>query len=126
MSRPVESDLVPTNPLERISPGRVISALGFLLLASTLITLSCDFAFCETAFTQQPSETRAASVPSAIQPRLLEPGKPIERELMAAEAHSYHLGLTAGQYVEVLADQRGIDVTLSAFDPNNKKLIETN
>jgi len=126
MSRPVEPDLVPTNPRERIGMGHVISALTFLFLASTLIALSYDFAFCETAFTQQPSETRAASVPSAIQSRVLEPGKPIERELMAAEAHSYQLGLTAGQYVEVLADQRGIDVTLSAFDPNNKKLIETN
>src|SRR6266542_1860149 len=56
--------------------------------------------------------------------RALELGKAIERELGADEAHSYMLSLAAGQYVLVSADQRGIDVTLSAFDPNGKKLDE--
>jgi CHAT domain-containing protein/tetratricopeptide (TPR) repeat protein len=57
--------------------------------------------------------------------RALELGKAIERELGADEAHSYTLSLAADQYVLVLADQRGIDVSLLAFDPNGKKLVET-
>src|SRR5262249_47180620 len=55
---------------------------------------------------------------------ILEPGKPIERELAGGEAHSYQLKLAAGQYARVFVDQRRINVAVSAFDPDGKKLVE--
>src|SRR5262249_52731299 len=51
-------------------------------------------------------------------------GKPIERELAGGEAHSYRLTLAAGQYAQVAVDQRRINVSLSAFDPAGKKIVE--
>ena len=56
---------------------------------------------------------------------LLEPGKPIERELAVNDSHSYRLDLAANQYVLVQAEQRALDVALTVFDPTGKKLLET-
>ncbi len=60
----------------------------------------------------------------AEQPRVLEPGKPIERDLNGGESHSYQLTLLAGQYVCLFADQRRINVALAAFSPEGKKIVE--
>lgn len=54
----------------------------------------------------------------------LEPGKPVERELAGGEAHAYRLTLAAGQYARVDVNQRGINVSLSAFDAGGKKIVE--
>jgi CHAT domain-containing protein len=54
----------------------------------------------------------------------LEPGKPIERELAGGQSHFYHLALTAGQYMHVVVDQRGIDVVVTLFAPNGIELIK--
>ena len=124
MSRPIRSALFSSEPLRRINLGRFLSFLGLMLLAPAVITPAPDVPFWQIALAQQPSGTHGISVPSNTELRTLELGKPIERELGPDEAHSYALSLTAGQYVLVLADQRGIDVTLSAFGPNSKKLME--
>ncbi|HZS04655.1 MAG TPA: tetratricopeptide repeat protein, partial [Blastocatellia bacterium] len=55
---------------------------------------------------------------------VLEPGKPIERELAGGQSHSYQIRLTAGQYLHLVADQRGVDVVIVLFGPDGKKLIE--
>jgi len=55
---------------------------------------------------------------------VLEPGKPIERELTGGEAHSYQLTLASGQYARVTVDQRRINVAVSALDPQGKKVVE--
>ncbi|MEN3336091.1 MAG: hypothetical protein V7641_5456 [Blastocatellia bacterium] len=54
----------------------------------------------------------------------LEPDKPIERELAGGQAHDYRIKLDAGQYLSVVVDQRGIDVVVTLFDPDGKKLAE--
>jgi len=54
----------------------------------------------------------------------LELDKPIERELSGDQAHSYSIKLSAGQYLYVVVDQRGIDVVVSLFGPGGKKLSE--
>ena len=54
----------------------------------------------------------------------LEPGKAIERQLKANEAHAYRLDLSLNQYAEVTVDQLGIDVCVWVFDPAGKKLTE--
>ena len=56
----------------------------------------------------------------------LELGKPIERHLAGTEVHSYQIEILSTQYAEVLVDQRGIDVTMSSYDPQGQKLCETN
>ncbi len=51
-------------------------------------------------------------------------GKPIERELAGGQSHAYQITLAAGQYLNVVVEQRGIDVAVALFEPDSKKLIE--
>ncbi|MBA3634242.1 MAG: hypothetical protein H0W58_15740 [Acidobacteria bacterium] len=48
--------------------------------------------------------------------------KPVERELKGDEAHSYTLALKAGQFLNVVVKQKGVDVVVALFDAENKKL----
>jgi CHAT domain-containing protein/Flp pilus assembly protein TadD len=54
----------------------------------------------------------------------LEPGRPIERELAGGQYHSYRMALIAGQYVKLVVDKRGIDVTVKLFGPDGKQITE--
>ncbi len=56
--------------------------------------------------------------------RPLTTGQVIERELKGDEDHSYTLALTAGQYLDVVVEQKGIDVIVALFDANGKKVAE--
>jgi CHAT domain-containing protein/Tfp pilus assembly protein PilF len=55
---------------------------------------------------------------------LLEANRPITREMKVGDEHSYELVLAADQYVEVMAEQQGINVSLALVDPAGEKLIE--
>jgi CHAT domain-containing protein/Tfp pilus assembly protein PilF len=57
-------------------------------------------------------------------PQPLTQGKPIERELKGGEVHSYSLTLQAGQFLNVVVEQKGIDVVVTLFDVNGKKVRE--
>jgi hypothetical protein len=54
----------------------------------------------------------------------LVPGKPSERELAGGGSYSYSIALEAGQYLEVVVDQRGIDVIVALVAPDGKKIID--
>ncbi len=56
--------------------------------------------------------------------RQLEPKIPIERELKGGEGDRYEVVLQAGQYVHLVADQRGIDVTLRLKAPDGTTVLE--
>jgi CHAT domain-containing protein/predicted negative regulator of RcsB-dependent stress response len=59
---------------------------------------------------------------AASQP--LEQGKPIERELKGGEVHVYSVQLKADQFLNLIVDQRGIDVVVLLFAPDGKQLAE--
>ena len=61
---------------------------------------------------------------SAQETDSLEPGKPIERELSGGQSHSYKITMTSGQYLQLVVDQRGIDVAVALFTPDGKKISE--
>src|SRR5688572_5459465 len=52
--------------------------------------------------------------------RLLELGKPIEREMAVGQSHSYKFTLSANQYAHVLVEQKGINVEVTLFSPDGK------
>jgi CHAT domain-containing protein len=54
----------------------------------------------------------------------LEQGKPIARELIGGEAHSYRLTLSAGQFCHVVVDQRGIDVAVALYGSDGERIVE--
>jgi hypothetical protein len=56
--------------------------------------------------------------------RPLEPGKPIERELAGGQSHDYQITLSAGQFMKVIVEQRGIDVVVGLLGPDAKQIME--
>jgi CHAT domain-containing protein/tetratricopeptide (TPR) repeat protein len=64
------------------------------------------------------------TVRQANETPVLEFGKPIERELVGGQAHSYRVRLGRGQYIRVVVNQRAIDVAVSIFSPDGKKTTE--
>ena len=56
--------------------------------------------------------------------RKLELGKPFETEFSSADTHSYEIILKAGQFLEAVVDQRGIDVFVAVYSPDNQKIYE--
>lgn len=53
----------------------------------------------------------------------LVPGQAVEREIAGGESHSYQLTLKAGQFVRLLAEQKGIDLSLALTAPDGKVLV---
>jgi CHAT domain-containing protein/Tfp pilus assembly protein PilF len=56
--------------------------------------------------------------------QLLEPGIPIEGELAGGQSHSYQMALIANQYVKLVVEKHGIEVTVKLFGPNGKQITE--
>ena len=63
-----------------------------------------------------------ANVRQEIQP--LVQGKPVERMMQGGDLHKYQVPLSAGQHLEAVVDQRGIDVVFTAFRPDGTKITE--
>ncbi len=51
-------------------------------------------------------------------------GQPVEAVLSGGEQHSYPLALNAGQYVEAVIEQRGVDVAVTLQGPEGKALAQ--
>lgn len=54
----------------------------------------------------------------------LQLGTPIERTLSAGQTHTYEVTLEQDQLVQLVVDQRGIDVVVRVFSPAGKRLGE--
>ena len=99
----------------------------YILLIILVMTLSAltittrSFASAEQDAKGQPAPAQDSS---HTEVRELKLGEPIERELKGGEGHSYRVMLTAGHYLKVVVEQKGIDVVVTLFGPNQNKLIE--
>lgn len=56
----------------------------------------------------------------------LEPGPSVARELATGETHRYRIPLAADQYLSVLVEQRGIDITATLIGPDDVKRTDAN
>src|SRR6266852_4559258 len=54
----------------------------------------------------------------------IQPGTPIERALSAGQTHSFSVSLEQDQLLQLVVDQRGIDVVVRVFSPAGKSLGE--
>jgi tetratricopeptide (TPR) repeat protein len=68
--------------------------------------------FTGAAAPQQPDETR------------LTPDKPVRRQLSAGQSHVYAINLRAGEYLDAVIEQKGIDVAISLVDPVGRVVRE--
>ncbi len=56
----------------------------------------------------------------------LELNKEIEQDLLAGETDTYTIKLEVNHYLQVLVEQKGIDVNLALFDPKGEKVYQAN
>ncbi len=56
--------------------------------------------------------------------QILELNQPVERQLTGGQFHSYRIRLAPNQYIHIVVDQLGIDVVLTLFGPDGKKLAD--
>ena len=108
--------MIPKDVLLRIDRGlfRFIFFCCFCICVSILL-FSPEIAFNNTSLAKDQTKP-------GIQ--LLEPGKPIERQLGGGESHLYQIHLDAGQFLHLIIEQKGIDVVVAAFDPDGQKITE--
>jgi tetratricopeptide (TPR) repeat protein len=96
-------------------------AICIAVLLSALLLLE-PYRIRGTVFAQQPEGPSSVQGEKDVRP--LGAGKPIERELAGGQAHYYKIMAEAGQYLHLIVDQRGIDVVVALYGPEDKKLIE--
>lgn len=87
-----------------LRPRRSSTPALFALAALTLLS-------CPPAAAQTPAQTLTAS-------------QRVERELKGDEAHAYGLDLKAGDYLQAVVEQKGIDVVVTLFGPGGEKIVE--
>src|SRR5262245_7030138 len=61
---------------------------------------------------------------SSALPVRVDPDQPQKRQLAEGEVHVYLVRLDAGEYVCVVAEQRGVNLTLRLFTPAGEKVVE--
>lgn len=62
------------------------------------------------------------TINTAAQDQQLQLGTPIERELSSGQTHTYTIALEENQFVQLVVEQRGIDVILTVASPAGKSL----
>ena len=92
-----------------------IDACWFTLILLAIITGS--------ASAQSPPDQGCVASPETSQ-LLTSSAAPVDRQLKAKEKHVYHVTLEPEQYVHIVVNQKGIDVIVRLFDPNNSLLIQ--
>lgn len=96
----------PAQPLRRSGRGL------FLLSAASWVMYGCLLFAPVAALSAQKAPARR-----------LELGKVIENELPGGATHSYELVLEAGQFVDVTAEQLGINVRVTLLKPDGKVIV---
>lgn len=66
-----------------------------------------------------PAESTEISVQVKI---ALEFGKELQVKLNGGDAHNYEVSLLSGQFLHVIVEQEGMDITASLFDPQGTRL----
>src|SRR5712691_1175850 len=64
-----------------------------------------------------PELAKAQSDPNSLQP-----GVPIERTIARGQSHSFTVSMEKDQVLQLVVDQRGIDVVVRLFSPEGKSL----
>jgi len=54
----------------------------------------------------------------------IELGVPVERTLSGGEVHTYEINLKVDQFINLVVDQRGIDVVVTLLGPDGKQIVE--
>jgi len=125
-SRP---DSALNGPNRQFTPRSVAKFLTFCLFFNLLAVPLSENALGRTPgrIAQQPTQAprdAGAKADDEKEARLLEPGKPIKRELAGDQSHTYRIRLSAGQFLKVIVEQQGIDVVAQVSGPSGEQIAE--
>src|SRR5262249_5289595 len=98
---------------------RSVSSILFLCCFITALNSSAAYAVSMPAQDVDKREEKSLEV------GVLERGAVIEREIGGGECHYYKLKLASGDFLRVVVEQKGIDLMLALFGPDNVKSVET-
>ena len=70
------------------------------------------------------STNKAVALQSSTAAPLLEQDRPVERNIVEGETHSYGLTLKAGEFVHVVIRRLGVNVAATLLAPDGKRLVE--
>jgi CHAT domain-containing protein len=104
-------------------------SLHVVIISALLLVLSGSPAAAFSGFTNNPQKSYSLHlVQTGLQDagtdiREIVPGLPIERELAGGQAHTYQITLIQEQYLHIVVEQKGIDVAVTAFQPDGQKII---
>jgi hypothetical protein len=93
-------------------------------LTALLATSFCTCLLATTVFAQRDIVVFAPGETTVSQGQTLQLGTPIERELGPNQAHSYSITLEENTYLQVVVEQRGIDVVVQVTPPTGKSLSD--
>ncbi len=106
----------------RIYRWRITAFVAALAVLFSFLALSDFDRAVETALAEQiETQDLAQGEKDALQ---LEVARPIEREMAGGQAHYYKVRVEAGQYLRLVVDQRGVDLVVTLFDSERKKILE--
>jgi CHAT domain-containing protein/Tfp pilus assembly protein PilF len=108
----------------RLSAARCGAQLKFISKILTLFSTVWLLSEMATAAQAQAGTGAGATAQSDSPIVRLEHGKPVDRELAGGQTHAYKIMLAAGQYARVIVDQRGIDVVVALFGPDDKQIVK--
>src|SRR5262249_28472981 len=98
--------------------------IGARYLYGVLAIATC-LSFTPLASAGFQGESSAALQSTAEQEiTLLEPGKPLQREIAGGQKHSYQIALGQGEHASVIVEQRGVDVTIKSYGRDGKLIAE--
>jgi CHAT domain-containing protein/Tfp pilus assembly protein PilF len=125
-SRP---DSTLNRPNRRFTPRSFTKFLTFCLSFISLAVALSENALGRTLWrsAQQPAQAprdSGAKPDDEKEAHLLEPGKPIKRELAGADSHTYQIWMNAGQFLNVIVEQQGIDVMAQLSGPSGEQIAE--
>jgi CHAT domain-containing protein/Tfp pilus assembly protein PilF len=110
-----------------VHANQIITVLSTLfILFSLFAVVSLDRAFGRThGLNRQSSpETIQQKLGSDTGENILEPGRPIKRELTAGQQHIYQISLGADQFLRAIVEQDGIDVVVRLSGPDGNQITE--
>jgi tetratricopeptide (TPR) repeat protein len=93
-----------------------------LVIVTVALLQAVAYAKASTPFHQLKLEARSTATQTEV--HKLEAGTPIERELRGGESHTYEIVLQAEQFLNMVVEQRGIDVVVEVIGPDGKQLME--
>jgi enterochelin esterase family protein len=109
-----------------------MSRRAVLLACSSILAAACAGEAAAPVPAVPPPAPVAPAAPTPPPPRaehdpraqVLVRGAPVERELGWGEVHRYEVALEAGQILLGTVDQRGVDVVVSLYDPEGRKIAD--